>query len=61
MTVKDEYTHLKLSRQQKWKLRHPTKAKAINAAYEASPARRQAKRQWYLKNKEVTNEIRTIP
>lgn len=51
--IKDEFTDLEVSRQHKWALRHPDKAKAIRNRYEASEARKKAKRKWYLDNKEV--------
>lgn len=47
----DEFTDLELTRQRKWALRHPSKAKTIQERYEASVARKKAKREWHLKAK----------
>lgn len=47
--INDEFTDLKLTRQRKWALRHPAKAKAIQDRYEASEARKEAKRLWHVK------------
>lgn len=39
------------TRQRKWALRHPAKAKAIQDRYEASEARKEAKRLWHVNKK----------
>jgi hypothetical protein len=51
--IKDDISHLKVSRQRKWALRNPDKLKEYQTRYEASEKAKERKKRYYIKNKDL--------
>lgn len=50
--IDDQFTHLPVSRQRKWQLRHPEHSAEIKRKYETSEKRRIGRVAWYKRSKD---------